>query len=54
MKYDGFGPNGVKSNSLAGSKHGTFACLAVYVKYANEISKEVLWEHFSPRFSKYT
>lgn len=32
----------------------TFACLAVYMKYANEIPKEVLGERFSSRLSKST
>ena len=49
-----FGPNGVKSRSVTGGGWCTFACLAVSMKYANDISKEALWEHFSWHFSKYT
>lgn len=49
-----FGPHGVKSSSVTWGWLCTFACLAVCMKYANEIFKEVLWEHFSSRFSKYT
>lgn len=37
---------------MTGGKPSAFACLAVSMKYANEISKEVLWEHLSVRFSK--
>lgn len=45
--------NGVKSSSMTRGKRPTFACLAVYMKYANEIPKEALWEHFCVHFSKY-
>lgn len=50
-----FGPNGVNSSSVTWGRRAlcTCTCLAVYMKYANDISKEVLWEHFTSRFSKY-
>lgn len=36
--------------ALTGGGPCTFAGVAVSMKYANEISKEVPWEHFSWRF----
>lgn len=44
-------PNGVKS--VARGRLCTGACLAVSMKHADEISKEVLWEHFGLHFSKH-
>lgn len=55
VRHFSFGLDWVKSSPVTWGRLCTpFACLAVCMKYANEISQEVLWEHFSWHFSKYT